>query len=228
MRVLLVLLLVSCGAPTVQVLGPLSWEVRYSPEPSGPGPNRFLPDLVWWDEQGLHLAIREVNGVWWSSELYTREPARYGTYRFFVEARLDQLDPQMVVGLFLYAPPNPTPREVDIEFARWGDARNPWGQYVVQPYDAPGHLFRFGGALPDARTTHEFRWTPGRVVFRSWLGHRPAPGSLLAEWTYEGADVPKEAPDLRLHINFWLFRGAPPQNGQGAEILIRQVTFEPY
>ena len=49
----------------------------------------------------------------------------FGRYQFQVIGRIDQLDPNVVLGLFKYPTPDVGPdgtNEIDIEFAQWGRA----------------------------------------------------------------------------------------------------------
>jgi hypothetical protein len=51
-------------------------------------------------------------------------------------------------------------------------------------------------------------------------------GATVATYTYSGADVPKPG-DERVHLNFWLFGGAPPTNGLPAEVIVESFAFAP-
>lgn len=49
----------------------------------GPGPNNWSDSeqSVWIDEnEWLHLKIREVDGTWYCSEVYTEEPTQYSIH----------------------------------------------------------------------------------------------------------------------------------------------------
>lgn len=98
------------------------WEVR-SAGLQGPGPNRWDPENVSVDSKGqLHLKITKVADEWRCAELTLKKRLGFGRYQFQVIGRIDQLDRNIVLGLFNY----PTPdvgkegtNEIDIEFARW-------------------------------------------------------------------------------------------------------------
>ncbi|MCA9922508.1 MAG: hypothetical protein KC421_09055, partial [Anaerolineales bacterium] len=102
------------------------WTVKQFDTPVGPGPNLFsgLPEDVWIDGNGrLHLTISQHNGQWFSTEVFTRETLGYGTYVFYTTGQLDQLDENIILGLFTWdnnAPANYY-REIDIEIAKWGN-----------------------------------------------------------------------------------------------------------
>ncbi len=100
-----------------------TWDVRPAGT-GGPGPNDWDPDNVWVDAAGyLHLKLTHRNGRWYSSEVYTRDRLGFGRYQFSLIGRVDQLDKNIVFGLFNYPTPDvgvDTTREIDIEFSRWG------------------------------------------------------------------------------------------------------------
>ena len=193
-----------------------TWRVK-GPGYYGPGPNLFdnSSDAVWVDANGrLHLAIHKIGGSWYSSEVALTDSLGYGDYLFTTRGRLDQLDPNVVLGMFLwqYGPCydpgylwwNPY-NEIDVEFSRWGSAGSADAQFVAQPATNGGNLFRFNATFGDTEvTTHAMRWLPQRVEFRSWRGGPDAesPASQIASWTYTGANLPR--PDMpRVHLNLW-------------------------
>jgi hypothetical protein len=78
----------------------------------------------------------------------------------------------VVLGLFNYPTMDVGPdatHEIDIEFARWGDAMNPLGNYTVWPVAKSlkqiSRSFRF--TLTGEQTTHRFIWTRDGVKFQS-------------------------------------------------------------
>src|SRR6056297_328115 len=82
------------------------WIVRNSyGNAQGPGPNFFnnSEENVWVDNAGaLHLKIREYNGTWYCSEVYSKETFGYGTYVFKVGDEFQNIDKNIIVGLFTY------------------------------------------------------------------------------------------------------------------------------
>lgn len=204
------------------------WEVKTSGRRQvGPGPNWFsdAEDSVWVDEAGrLHLRIRRAGNRWYAAEVICRDPLGHGTYRFEIDSNVDAFAPSVVLGLFTWSDdPAYHHREIDVEVARWGNAADPTNaQYVVQPYDTPGNLVRFG--VPAGPSSHSFAWTPDAVFFASAGG--PDGTTPLAAWTYAGPDVPLPG-DEQPRINLWLFRGAAPADGQPVEVIVRDFVFEP-
>lgn len=212
-----------------------TWTVRDSAGAlAGPGQNRFSgsPQNVWVDSLGqLHLKITNVNGVWYSSEVYLPQSLGYGTYKYVVTSPVDQYDRNIVTGLFNYE--NDT-REVDIEFSRWGSTTYPDGQYTVQPGSVAGNSKTFLPNVSGNPSTHSYTWTPSQITFQSWLGTSlTPPSSLISSWTYTGSSNPPAGAE-RTHINFWLSDvtrdgiGDAPTNGQEAELIIQKFEFTPY
>jgi hypothetical protein len=223
------------GGRTISFSG-YDWRVK-GPGYYGPGPNRFDDDVdaVWVDAGGqLHMTIQNNYGNWYSTEIALVDPLGYGDYIFTTQGRLDQLDPNAVLGIFTWeygpcynqsylwwGPYN----EFDIEFSRWGDTGNDIGQFVAQPWDWPGNISRFDASFSnDEITSHAFRWLPGRVECRSWRGgaQEESTSVQIHSWTYSGPHIPRpEQP--RVHINLWHFD--TPSSDQ--EVVFNAFTFIP-
>ena len=217
-----------------------TWRVK-GPGFFGPGPNHFSDsrDNARVDGDGkLRLRTTQVDGVWYAAEVAAEEALGYGEYRFKVEADLDDLDPNVVFGLFVWEyqpcwrPDNwwNANNEFDIEFSRWTEPNGPPAQFVFQPYwrDGNRHRFELTTDGPESPTTHVFDWRPDAVVCRSWTGHadEPDPGDLIETWTYTGPDIPRpEAP--RVHVNLWLIGGNAPGDGQEVEVVLSDFVFVP-
>lgn len=217
--------------PRVLSFSGRSWTVKASAGPVGPGPNYFADtsDDVWVDGSGyLHLRIMFRDGVWHSSEVVGDDVLGFGTYTFTLGSRVDQLDRNTVVGLFTWdtSAPEFNYREIDIEFARWGDPLADNSQYVVQPWDTAGNTNRWETTLTGNDSTHGFTWEPDRVEFSSFQGSPPA--AQIQSWTYTGPDVPPEGTSSgNARINFWLTGGNAPSDGQQAELVIKSFDFTP-
>lgn len=209
------------------------WVKKSGPGPVGPGPNYFSdsPDNVWVDAQGrLHLRITHRTNQWQCAELVSARTFGYGSYRFQLESPADDLDPNAVLGLFTWSDdPAYAYREIDIECARWGNAADPNNaQFVVQPYDQPGHLARL--AVPAGQTNAAllFTWETNRVRFQAQRGRfspQPAPGAVITNWTCS-LGVPQTG-DENVRLNLWLFNGQAPARQQEVEVIISQFQFVP-
>jgi hypothetical protein len=204
-----------------------AWEVK-SGTGVGPGPNDFSASnwSVWVDgDWKLHLAI--VNrGGWKCAEVINRSALGYGTYRWTVANRVDDLAPCAVLGLFTWddgAPP--VYGELDIEFSRWcdpGDVSN--AQYVVQPWDLPNHRLRWT-MPPRAPSTHLIRWSAGKAVFESHEGETPK-GTLIRKWIPPGdVSIPVPA-QANPRANLWLYEGNAPGTG-GKHVILSNFTHTP-
>ncbi len=228
-------------AQTLRFAG-YEWEVREGA--GGPGPNAWDARNAWVDEAGqLHLKISrrasqpEVGKpeaeAWSCAEVTVKNRLGFGRYQFQVAGRLDLFDPNVVLGLFNYTTPDVGPdgtNEIDIEFARWGEAGHPGGNYTVWPAlpgsTEPGLTF----PLPQAQTsTHRFMWRSGSVRFQSLSGFRENNEGEFLRWKFEPPEPRRLVPQhpLPLHLNLWLFRGRAPQNGKEIEIVIHSFSFKP-
>ncbi len=218
------------------------WMVKFSNTPVGPGQNYFSgsEENVWVDEQGqLHLKITERDGKWECAEVYTTESLGYGEYTFYVASRVDQLDKNVVAGLFTWDDvPEYNHREIDIEFSRWGDENNDNLLYTVQSGvlpNPPENYDSFNMALNGDFSTHSFVWESNRISFQSLHGHYdspPDPMYIINSWNYFGDDNPIPGNE-KVHINLWLIDtngdgiGDPPSDGQEAEIIIKGFEYVP-
>lgn len=212
------------GYPDKVVWNGVTWDVKTSRAPVGPGPNVFDKANVWVDTSGLHLRIaKNASGTWTCAEIIGPTSYGYGSYTFTLASRADGFDQNVVLGLFTWSDKAPyAHREIDIEFARWGnplDLTN--AQYVVQPYDRPAHLKRFA-QTNTTTSTHRFTWQPGQITWES----RDTLGALISDYAFAGSDVPRSG-DERVHLNFWLFGGTAPTGGAPAEVVLSSFTYSP-
>lgn len=202
----------------------------------GPGPNEFSDSAenVWVDGAGsLHLKITNGAGQWECSELISSESFGYGTYVFTVETRVDILDRNVVLGLFTwdtYAPQE-NYREIDFEFGRWGDPAGDNSQFVIQPWDGDGNLYRFDidYAEQGSRTTHVMTWGSDGLYFRSYYGGfslAPPSENIIADWYYQRSDNPAAGGE-NVRLNLWLMSGLLPSDGLECEVVVKDFQFLP-
>jgi hypothetical protein len=220
------------ASPRVIQFAGRSWSVKASTEPVGPGPNYFSdrPEDVTVDAEGrLRMHIVQRDDRWYSTEVVTEEPLGYGDYVFRIAALARSFDPNAVLGLFTWDDDAPqyNHRELDVELARWGAPANQIAQYVVQPWDTPGNIYRFDFDLLAGRSAHCFAWRAGSVAFQSVWGDAACPGpsqGQIAAWTYTGADIPP-AGEGHARINLWLMSGLPPRDGRPIEVVVEGFGF---
>ena len=205
-----------------------SWIVSDAPGTKAPGPNIFLPRNVFIDKNG-HLSLRIArHGESWScAELRLAEPLGYGRYVVEIESDPDLLDPQSVFGFFTYdftAPPYY--RELDVEFARWGDAAHPGGNHTVQPYTDGANTALFDLAGTGERSMHVIEWLPEKVVFTAYAIGNTGWASEIARFEWSRGEVFRPGAAY-IHLNFWLFQGKAPRRGEPQMIKISAFRFTP-
>ncbi len=224
-----------CQCKRKIVFSGYTWSVLQSEWEMGAGPNYYTDDAndVWVDPNGhLHLNIVYKDANWYCSEVIANENFGYGTYAFTVKSDINQLDPNIILGLFIYDVPDPqgNPREIDVELTKWGDPNNPNNaQFVVQPWQHEGNVCRFNidYSGDTETTTHVITWKPNRIDFCSYYGDytpHPCGKDIIDCWSYLGDDIPKPGCE-NPRINFYLMKGDPSTNGQDAEIVIKNFQY---
>lgn len=197
------------------------WLVRASgASVFGPGPNLWSddPQAVWTDAGGdLHMTLAPRQGIWYAAEVYGEWPLGFGRYRFEVDGPLDRLDPNVVFSGFLYADSG---AELDVEWARWGDAAKPDNAQFSAP---PDRLQRFTHPSMVGPVTAEILWMPDQVGFTLRAGALGQPGATLATWSM--AEAIPDPSGARIRFNLWLAGGAPPSDGLPVEIVVRDFAF---
>jgi hypothetical protein len=186
----------------------------------------------------LHLAISKSGTAWTCAEMFSADTMGFGTYRWLVDAPVDKLDKNVVLGLFPYGPEGGVgadgTNEIDIEYARWGNSAWPNGNYTVYPNSGStvGET-TFNFTLSSTYTTSWFVWTGTGIAFTSQEGLKAAGDStgIIKRWTYvpanPGVNIPQRA--MPLGMNLWLCSGCggAPSNGQSVEVIIRSFQFIP-
>ena len=212
---------VGASTPNTLSFSGYTWTIKSGPHKMGPGPNYFSQSNAWVDDQGhLHLAITKSGTHWTVGEVYATTSLGYGTYTWVVDSRVDELDPNMVLGLFTYANARAYHhREIDVEASRWGNIFDPTNaQFVVQPSGRRGNLLRIT-EQPTLPATFSFRWTATSLTFS-------APDATPSTWTYAGKNRPPAGGELA-DMNLWLMSGRAPAFGAGASVVIDSFTFTP-
>jgi hypothetical protein len=197
----------------------------------GPGNNSFSDSEkdVWVDDQGrLHLRISHEDGRWHCAEVISKRTFGYGTYRFYLDGVVDNLDANVVLGLFTWSDePAYAHREIDIEISRWGQpAAERNAQFVIQPYTRPQNIVRFAVPPGIVTSTHCFEWRPDRVVCQSIKGQSAIPpetGSVIHQRTFTQG-IPKAGGE-NARMNLWLTNGRAPREGKEVEVVIARFEF---
>lgn len=204
--------------PSIRFAGH-SWTVKTSSAPVGPGPNLYSGERVRVTAAGhLSLSIERATTGWSCAEVVANGEFGYGTYRWKVWSKLDALDANAVLGMFLWSDePAHANRELDVEFSRWGASAPPVsGSFTVHNVPPP-NSFRFPAGA--GRSEHTLSWTPGRVAFRSRFG------TVLHDWMTEAPGVPVPGGGVAPRINLWLFRGQAPSGPLA--VTIEEFTYRP-
>ena len=200
----------------------------------GPGPNYFSDSTnnVWTDAQGwLHLRITNRSNQWQCAEIVSARTFGYGSYRFELGSRVDDLDTNVVLGLFTWSDdPVYADREMDVECSRGfaADANN--AQFTVQPYNLSGHYSRYQVPAGLADTTHLFTWQSNSVSFQCQSGSyspNPNPTNVIGAWTFANASAVPRTGDENVRINLWLLFGHTPMDGREVELVIKSFQFVP-
>ncbi len=135
------------------------------------------------------------------------------------------------MGLFTYGGADGT-NEIDIEVAKWGrtepEASNFF--YTIYPHTLGAAKPVSSGtriSLQGTYTTHQFIWSPDKVLFQSQGGFMNSPNqntfySYETTISFTSAMPHISAP---LHMNLWCFQGRPPTNGEEVEIIIHDFKY---
>jgi hypothetical protein len=223
----------SSEAKTIRFSG-YDWTVK-SGDNKPPDSNNWDENNVSVDERGdLHLRLTQRDGKWYSSQVSLNDRLGFGRYQLWVIGRVDEFDPNVVLGLFNYPTPDVGPdrtNEIDIEFAKWGNPRAPVGNYTVWPTtkELKPASKRFTVNLTGDYTTHRFIWDSTSVSFQSLNGHYDDNTGQFEQWMYQPTDPSRyiSQKPMPVQLNLWLFKGQPPVNGQSVEVIVRTFTFTP-
>ena len=200
----------------------------------GPGPNYFSDSTnnVWTDAQGwLHMRITDLSNQWQCAEIVSARTFGYGNYRFELGSRVDNVDTNIVLGLFTWSDdPSYNYREMDVECSRGFAADTNNAQFTVQPYYLGGHYARYCVPAGLSDSTHLFNWQSNSVTFQSQSGSfspDPNPTNVISTWVFADASAVPQTGDENARINLWLIFGQPPADGNEVELVIKSFQFVP-
>ena len=218
-------------AKTISFSG-YTWKITTSKSTQGPGPNYWNSNNAWVDDNGwLHLKITKnpLTHRWECAEVSSQKKFGYGTYQWQVEGRIDSLDKNVVVGLFNYSGNNGHD-EMDIEFARWGNAAWPNLNYTLWPAAEDTAVSSYTNKISMKQnnySTQQFIRTADTVFFKSFYGFRFNDQDLFGAKTFSVPSASISTLDMPVMMNLWLFKGLPPSNDKEVEIVIRSFKFSP-
>jgi hypothetical protein len=226
------------GASTLTFSG-YTWNVRTGVA-QAPGPNNWSRNNAWVDSNGkLHLKMtyNTTLAKWECAEVSTAKKLGFGKYEWTVDGKIDQLNQDVVLGLFNYlsASTGGTKQagEIDIEFSKWGIPNlAKAGSFTVWPPNNTritnwSTSFAITAANTTTSTRHSFTWTSKSVAFQSLDGL----GNKIATANYAPSRYSTSIPQLAAPaiINLWLFRGTSvtlPKD-QSVEVIISKFTYSP-
>ena len=199
------------------------------------------------DNNGMvHLIVADVNiyqdnrldlywvigdpatGKWNCAEVSTQQTFGFGKWQFWVEGSIDKMDKNVVLGLFNYSGHDGFD-EMDIEWARWGNARYPNCNYTVWPAQQGFNNFSFAKeiTLSSNNTTQRFTSTANSVLFQTLQGFKDDNTNQIATATCTAPPNSISTLPMPAFINLWLFQGHAPSNKKGVEIIIHKFTYTP-
>lgn len=214
------------------------WLVKAGEFLQDPGQNNFSDsaNVVWVDGSGmLHLKVSYIGTNWTCAEIcMTNRGLGYGKYIFQVSNRVDTIDTNLDLGLFLFDYRADAPyREFDFEFMDWRDGSDTNAVFVVQPYTTTGNESKYKITLDDVNpcTTYIVDWSVSSLVFNSYRGledETPDATNLIHTWTYNGPNLPLSG-EQQVHINLWFEHPSNHYTSDGLdeEVIIRQFRFIP-
>ena len=115
--------------------------------------------------------------------------------------------------------------EIDIEFAKWGNAtQTNTLNYTTYPNAVGGATYHqtFPLSLSGTYTTHRYTRSTSYVYFQSLYGHQTDNTNQFASATSTNIVSTLVMP---VYMNLWLFQGRLPSDKKEVEIIIRDFKF---
>lgn len=211
--------------PTVRTISfsGYEWEMRETASSRGGTNNLYSASNLSKDQNGfLHLRIAKNEKSWSSAEVRLTRSLGYGSYRF-ITRDVSHLEPAAVFSIFTWDDTGP-PREVNIEFSRWGETASKNAQFVIQPYYVPANVFRF--MAPEGTLTHWFIWQPGRISFRTVRGSgADVNRNVVSQHTFtSGVPFPGNE---SIHINLYVYDNKSNPLRDGSEVIVEKFEYLP-
>jgi hypothetical protein len=202
------------------------WIVRIAGSERGGKPNLYDSANAWVDQKGyLHLRMAPRNGRWTCAEVSMDRSLGYGTYRFTVQDSA-HLGPSPVLEMFTWddADSYNFRNEIDIEMSRWGNPGGKNAQYVIQPFYVAENVVHF--TAPAGVLTHMFRWEPGRVSFKTYLGSATGHEAKTVSEHVFTTGIPTPAAET-VHIGFYDYHHSKSSSQQPVEVVIEKFEYLP-
>jgi hypothetical protein len=207
------------------------WTIKNSTtDKLGPGPNNWTTANAYVDSNGyLHLKITKVGSKWYCAEVQSTQKFGCGAYQFWVDGQIDQLDTNVILGLFNYSGTDGID-EMDIEYGTFGGTSKNSG-FTVYPSAAvrgPNWHFPFTTTLTGTSTTQRFtRNSDHSVLFEEIAGHYDDHSHIIDSVSCTNPPHSISQVAMPIYMNLWLNKGNNPVNGQPTEIVIESFKFTP-
>lgn len=198
---------------------------------TGPGNNYFSgsKDNVFVDKEGkLHLKVTHRNDKWYCPEVRMVKNLGCGKYSFYLDQLPQQLDKDVVIGLFLYDREDSSNfhKEIDIEISQWGKDSSMNTQYVIQPKEANAHRFQSDLNLA---TKQMIELRRKKISFRSFYFTLSADDIPLEySSSSEKSDYDYLSNSERISINVWLYHTSETSNLKEFEVIVSRFEFEQF
>lgn len=188
-----------------------------------PGGNVYAPENVQIIDDKLHLRLTHAANVWKCASVQTVSALSYGRYQWQIETPVNDLNENVVLGLFGYRGPDYT-NEIDIEFSKWGVPLYPTNaSYTCYPRIAgiPPKLkeFNFPGT---AESTHRMVWKKGILQMYCAPGYHTLNDPLPLTWNLPWNQVPTSK--MPIFMDLWLMNGIPPSDAKEVDIVIKEFV----
>jgi hypothetical protein len=186
----------------------------------------------------LHLSITNRGGTFTASEMFSTDNLGFGTYQWYIDGAVDNMDKSTVLGLFPYGPAakigHDGENELDIEFSKWNNTCGGCNaDFTFYPSTGNAGLGpqtdNFSVVLNSEKlTTARIEWTSTRVNGTIMSGLQPVgtTQNVLRTFSYSPPDFTARIPQvaLPLGMNLWCFQSLPASN---QEVIIRDFQFVP-
>lgn len=202
------------------------WTVRQTGSDRHGAPHHYKISNASVDAQGyLHLRVTKQDTEWTCGEVALPRSLGYGRYEAVVSGT-DQLEPATVFDMFTWdrAGTDQNRREINTQFARWGDPKAENGEFSVQPYYRPANAYRYTAVGSPLLLT--MLWQSGRVSFNtSRIDASGRPKSNVAEHTFT-ADIPAPASES-IHLNLCVFDYGKVHQASDSEVVVKSFRYLP-
>jgi hypothetical protein len=203
------------------------WEVRTIAGDRGGLNNLYGAENAWTDASGaLHLSITKKGDKWSCAEVELNRSLGYGTY-IVVVRDTTHLEPAAVLSMNTFDDwgGDQHYREMDIEFARWGDAGSKNNaQYGIQPFYVPGNVAPF--TVPKGTFTHSMRWESGRASFKTVRGSAMQPGAPVVSEHVFTSGVPSPGQE-KFQMLFYVVASEKSPLQKENEVVVEKFEYLP-